>query len=264
MTDGDTGGNECQHPACRFPVAPHLHAALAGAAPTVRRWHIGNGVSGPIIRDMIPKLQYETFCLGEFMTNCFVVWCDGGSDCWLIDVGYEPEAMLAFVKERGLTPRQLILTHAHCDHIAGVTEALAAWPSLPVFVHEAERDWLTDPMLNLSGLFGQPVTTPPAAGFLEVAAPLELDGLRFELRHAPGHSPGSVVFYQPEAQTVFAGDTLFDGSIGRTDFPGGDHALLLDSIRSQLYTLPDETTVLPGHGATTTVGQEKQTNPFVR
>ncbi len=234
----------------------------------VKQYTPGFGVPpvGPIAYDaaMAGALRYETFTLGEFMTNCHVVWREGGTDCWLVDVGYEPGAMFGFVDESGLTPTQLILTHAHCDHIAGVTEALATWADLPVWLHEAERDWLGDPMLNLSGLFGQPITAPPATEYYDIDAPMELDGLRFELRHVPGHSPGSVVFYQPEAGVLLAGDTLFAGSIGRTDFPGGDHDLLIRGIREKLYGLPDETVVLPGHNEPTTIGREKRSNPFVR
>ena len=158
----------------------------------------------------------------------------------------------------------MVLTHAHIDHIAGLHDLRIQWPQLPIVIHEAEQDYLTDPTLNLSVVLANPIVMPAATGRLVHDQRLDLDGLSFEVRHTPGHSPGSVTLYQPEAGVALAGDVLFANSIGRTDFPTSNQAVLLESIRTQLYGLPDETRVLPGHGPETTIGHEKRNNPYVR
>ena len=148
--------------------------------------------------------------------------------------------------------------------MAGVSEVLAAFKPRPkLLIHAAESEWLSNPTFNLSEFSDQPVTAPGADAFLEHGQSLDLGGLAFEVRHTPGHSPGSVSFHCPGAGMVISGDALFAGSIGRTDFPGCDHATLERSIRTQLYTLPGETQVFPGHGPATTVGREMMSNPYV-
>ena len=208
-------------------------------------------------------LRVEVFTLGPFATNCYVVWREGSSACWLIDASFGPQEMIASVHDAGLRPELLILTHAHVDHIAGVEEVRAAWPGLPVVIHEAEEQWLADADLNLSGLFGLPVTARPPDRLLTGGQSLELDGLAFQVLHTPGHSPGGISLYQPAEKIIFAGDTLFLDSIGRSDFPNADGALLLRSIVEQLLTLPDDVRVYPGHGPGTTIGRERCENPFL-
>lgn len=218
------------------------------------------------------QLHIEKFCLGEWMTNCYVVHKaltqpGGGNaptDCWIVDAGFGPDAMIQYIKDNQLTPRQVLLTHAHVDHIAGVGAVREHWPDVPILIHENERRFLTDPMLNLSVALPEPVTAPEATGTLEHGQRLSLDGIEFEVRYTPGHSPGSVSLYQAEAGIILAGDVLFLDSIGRTDFPNCNHEHLLESIRTQFYTLPDETRVLPGHGPETTIGHERANNPFVQ
>ena len=221
---------------------------------------------------MSQQLHIEVFCLGEWMTNCYIVHHataqpgdkPASSDCWIVDAGFQPDAMIQYIQEHQLTPRQVLMTHAHVDHIAGLSTVRQHWPDVPILIHEAERSFLTDPTLNLSSVLLEPVIAPEATGKLEHGQKLSLDGIEFETRYTPGHSPGSVSLYQPDANVVLAGDVLFLNSIGRTDFPNCNHEQLLESIRTQLYTLPDETRVLPGHGPETTIGHERANNPFVQ
>lgn len=205
----------------------------------------------------------EGFVLGPFATNCYVVRAGGGS-CWIVDASFEPQPLIARVRELGLTPSAIILTHAHADHIAGLAEVKAAFPEAPILIHEAEKGFLTDPTLNLSAAYGTPLIAPEADGFLEDGQTIELGDSKWKVLHTPGHSPGGVTLYCEAAGEALVGDTLFAGSIGRHDFPTSDGPTLFKSIREKLYMLPDETRVYPGHGPMTTIGREKRTNPFVR
>jgi len=207
-------------------------------------------------------LQVESFCLGDWMTNCFVLRA-GGRSCWFVDAGFAPQPMIDYVRTNQLDPRMVLLTHAHVDHIAGLHELRAVWPALPILIHDSERDFLTDPVRNLSAVLAEPVTAPPPTGSIEHGQTIDLEGVAVQLRHTPGHSPGGMTIYQPESDLAIVGDTLFSGSIGRSDFPSSDHDRLMTAIREELLTLPDNTTVLPGHGPQTTIGAEKANNPFV-
>jgi len=212
------------------------------------------------------KLYFETFALGDWMTNCYVAHVGPACaelPCWIIDAGYEPHTLIAYIKDQQLSPQQVILTHAHPDHIGGLEEIRKHWPDIPILIHPAETEFLTDPQLNLSVFLAAPLVAPPATGTFEPGDDLQLEGLNFEIRHTPGHSPGGISLYQPESGVVFVGDALFFQSVGRTDFPSSDGPLLLRSIREQLLTLPEDTQVLPGHGPATTIGHEQQHNPFL-
>lgn len=206
----------------------------------------------------------ETFTLGPFATNCYLISAPPASDCWIIDASFEPQAILRRIAAQGLRPQGIILTHAHIDHIAGLGELRAALPGVPVYQHAAEREWLEDPALNLSLAMGEPFAAAPASAFLEHDQELELAGPRWRVLHTPGHSPGGLTLLCPHAGVALVGDTLFAGSVGRFDFPTSSKAHLERSIRDVLYTLPDDTKVYPGHGPPTTIGREKKSNPFVR
>jgi len=209
-------------------------------------------------------LQLEVFTLGPWQTNCYLLWVEGREACWVIDAGFEPAPMIEAIDERGLTVERIVLTHAHADHIGGLAAIRQRWPAAPIAIHPDERAFLSDPELNLSGPFGMPFTAPDADQTIEQGQRLALGGATFELIHTPGHSPGGVTLYEPNAGLAIVGDTLFAGGIGRYDFPTSDGPTLMRSIREKLLTLPDETTVYPGHGPRTTIAAEKQSNPFLQ
>jgi hydroxyacylglutathione hydrolase len=208
--------------------------------------------------------ELECFTLGPFETNCYIVRVPGSTDCWIVDASFEPGELVSRVRSEGLTPVALVLTHAHIDHIAGAFDVRRAFPKIPVWIHEAEKEWLSDPMLNLSAMTGMPTTAPEATRLLREGDAPELGGTAWRVLHTPGHSPGGITLHHAPSETAIVGDSLFAGSVGRTDFPGSDPGTLAASIRTKLYTLPDATRIYPGHGPASTIGREKRSNPFVR
>lgn len=197
--------------------------------------------------------------------NCYIVARPGRDDCVVIDPGLDPRSIISVLEEEGLTPAMILNTHGHADHIAGNATLKDAHPDAPIVIGRKDEAMLTDPVLNLSAHSGFPVTSPPADSLVAEGDILEIAGFQWEVLDIPGHSPGHVVFLQrfPTGQVVvFGGDVLFRGSIGRTDFPGGDHEGLIRGIRRKLFTLPEDTVVYPGHGPVTTVAREKRSNPF--
>jgi glyoxylase-like metal-dependent hydrolase (beta-lactamase superfamily II) len=211
-------------------------------------------------------VQFPTvtpFVLGEYQTNCFVVHALNSSECWIVDCGLEPEAMFAWIERQKLRPAAILLTHTHLDHIAGVDEALSRFGALPLHVHEAEAGFCSDPMLNLSALIGMPTTCTEPDRLLSDGDTLKLAGTTWRVLHTPGHSPGGVCFVHDQSKQAIVGDTLFAGSVGRSDFPTSDPGKLRHSIQNVLMKLPDDMTIYPGHGPKTTIGRERRTNPYV-
>lgn len=207
----------------------------------------------------------ETIVLGDFQTNCFCVRADKKTKkCLIIDPGMEAFPLLQYLETHKLTPEVLFLTHGHVDHIAGVELLRQRWPKVKVMVHTADAEMLTDPMKNLSMQAGTMVQMRPADVLLDREKSLELVGMKFELLHTPGHTPGGVSLYSASESLVFTGDALFYGSIGRTDFEGGSYRDLVMGIKTRLLSLPDETVVYPGHGPSTTIGREKKHNSFLQ
>jgi glyoxylase-like metal-dependent hydrolase (beta-lactamase superfamily II) len=200
-----------------------------------------------------------------FDENTYIANLPGRDDCIVFDPGFEPDAIFEYLEKHGLTPAAIVCTHGHADHIVGNSALKDRWPECPLVIGRGDAPKLTDPQLNLSAAFGASLVSPPADRTLDEPDQFEAAGLTLDVLAAPGHSAGHVVFLCRQTQPwhVFGGDVLFRGSVGRTDFPDGDFDALRASIHDKLFTLPDDTIVLPGHGPATTIGQEKRTNPFV-
>jgi glyoxylase-like metal-dependent hydrolase (beta-lactamase superfamily II) len=220
----------------------------------------------PTITPLIQSGPFEVFRVVSrpFYENTYLIRRVGEPACLVIDPGFEPDAVTAAIDELELEPAAIVLTHGHSDHIAGVGPLRDRWPELPVLIGHGDAEKLTDPVANLSAGYGISVTSPPADSLLRGGEPLVVGAFRAEVAEIPGHSQGHVVFwFTGEPVLVFAGDVLFHEGVGRTDFPDGDFAALASGIITHLYTLPDTAVVLPGHGEPTTIGHEKQHNPFV-
>ncbi len=211
------------------------------------------------------QLRVFTVVSQVFGQNSFVAALAGSDACVVIDPGMEPHKIFAVIEQEGLTPAAILCTHGHADHIAGNGPMKERWPDCPLWIGEIDAPKLTDPVANLSSGFGVELISPEADRLLQDGEHIEPAGIPLEVRLTPGHCKGHVVFVAGGVTPtqVFGGDLLFAGSVGRTDFPDSDFGELEASIRESLYTLPDDTVVLPGHGPATTVGREKRSNPFV-
>ena len=197
---------------------------------------------------------------GQFMQNCYLVADPDTGAAAMIDPGEDSGLILAELDRRGWSLSAIWLTHAHIDHIMGVGDVVRRWP-VPIWLHPLDRP-LYDNLAQQAAMFGlRCFPAPPPTDEIRPGAPLTLGGIRFDVRHAPGHSPGSVALVGHGR--VFGGDVLFSGSIGRSDLPGGDTATLLTSIEREFLSLPDSTIVHSGHGPDTTIGVERSTNPFL-
>lgn len=214
---------------------------------------------------MAESIIWETIVSQPFVQNSYVVRRYGARECFILDPGFEPELIERFIDSANLVPIAILNTHGHSDHIAGNAAMKKRWPDCPLIIGEREAEKLLDPQKNLSAGYGASIISPPADQTVREGDTLELGGMTWSVLETPGHSPGHVVFvYENQSPVVIlGGDVLFQGSIGRTDFPDGNHAELLASIREKLFAFPDETIVLSGHGSETTVGAEKRHNPFV-
>ncbi|MFQ5590153.1 MAG: MBL fold metallo-hydrolase [Phycisphaerae bacterium] len=201
-----------------------------------------------------------------YAENGMTLYVRDKGPCWIIDPGLPPQAeqIVQHVRDRELTPKAILLTHAHADHIAGIDEVRDALGPLPVYLGREEWAALTDPMENLSARIGPGFATKVVEPReLTPGDTLKLDGTEWRVLDTSGHSPGGRSFYNAARGIAIVGDALFQGSIGRTDFPHSDGNRLMSNIRDQLMTLPDETRVLSGHGPETTIGRERATNPFL-
>jgi hydroxyacylglutathione hydrolase len=201
----------------------------------------------------------RTLALGPAQTNCYLV--SAGRDAVMIDPGWDAAAILTEARSAELTIAAILLTHGHFDHIGAVADVMDML-HVPLIAHAHEID-----LLNAKGgadLFGFKIRSVPQPDRLVAHGDtIEIGTLKFEVRHVPGHTLGHVAFVEHESRSVFVGDVLFAGSIGRTDLPGGDYDTLITSISDQLLTLPDDFKVYPGHGPPTTIGVERNTNPFL-
>ncbi|RYE24152.1 MAG: MBL fold metallo-hydrolase [Sphingobacteriales bacterium] len=210
-------------------------------------------------------LYIQPFTFNPFQENTYLIINDK-KQCWIVDPGMydstETNHLLNYIEERGLQPQAIINTHAHIDHILGIN-ALKDKFNIQFGLHEKDMPVLNN-ALQSAAMFGFNLGKAPTADFfIKEGEPLKLGDDELEVRFAPGHSPGSIVFYSKEGKWLIGGDVLFNGSIGRTDLPGGNFDTLINSIRTQLFTLPEETLVLSGHGPSTTIGKEQTSNPFL-
>jgi glyoxylase-like metal-dependent hydrolase (beta-lactamase superfamily II) len=209
-------------------------------------------------------LQIHTIVSMPFAENTYILWKDGNHEAVVVDPGLDPEAIEGFLRERDLKIVAILNTHGHADHIAGNAAMKQLAPNAPLIIGVNDAPLLTDPELNVSRSFGFDIVSPPAARTVGEGDRLDFAGIEFEVIDLPGHSIGHVVFLIREQPIVLlGGDVLFRGSIGRTDFPGGDYDLLASGIKEKLYVLSDDTTVYPGHGPVTRIGHEKRHNPYV-
>ena len=201
-----------------------------------------------------------------FEENAYIAHLLDRKDCLIVDPGLEPEKIIDYLERRGLLPSAILITHGHSDHIAGNDAIKARWPESQLVIGASEAAKLTDPKSNLSAMFGFRLVSPPADVTVQDGEIFTAAGIRVLIRSTPGHSIGHVVYIieDTDPKIVFVGDVIFAGSVGRTDLVDGDFDQLADGIRTKLYTLPDSTILLPGHGPSTTVGEEKRSNPFVR
>ncbi|MDQ0156396.1 MBL fold metallo-hydrolase [Robertmurraya andreesenii] len=206
-------------------------------------------------------MNWEQIPLGPLQTNCYII-ANKEKKCLIFDPGEEGSKLIRHLEQRKLTPLAILLTHAHFDHIGAVDDIRNRY-HIPVYLHEQEKGWLMDPALNGSQFFMMgPIKVNPADHVINGEGKMEVGDFSFEVFATPGHSPGSVSYYFEDGFVV-SGDALFQGSIGRTDLPGGNHEVLIKSIHEKLLVLPEETQVLPGHGPTTTIESEMDSNPFL-
>jgi glyoxylase-like metal-dependent hydrolase (beta-lactamase superfamily II) len=208
-------------------------------------------------------MKLEVVPVTAFQQNCSVLWCEKTRRAAIVDPGGDLERVLKVIESNGLILEKILITHAHLDH-AGATAELARRYSVPIEgPHTGDQFWI-EQMPAQAKMFG----FPPCEAFvptrwLQQGDHVTVGELEFEVRHCPGHTPGHVVFFHAPSRFAIVGDVLFAGSIGRTDFPRGNHADLIRSIRENLFPLGDDVTFLPGHGPTSTFGAERRSNPFV-
>lgn len=208
-------------------------------------------------------LQYLTVPVTPFQQNCSIVWCDATQEAALIDAGGDIPVLLAEIARLGLTLKALWVTHAHIDH-AGAVGELTDTLALPIVgPHPGDQFWI-DGLAQQSISFGFAPARPfTPTRWLHDGDTVQIGHETLNVRHCPGHTPGHVVFHAPQIKRAFVGDVLFAGSIGRTDFPQGDHDQLISSITQRLWPMGDDTVFIPGHGPESTFGRERQSNPYV-
>lgn len=208
-------------------------------------------------------MAYRIIPVTPFEQNCTLIWCDETKEAAVVDPGGDLDRIHAAIAAAGVTVKQILLTHGHIDHAGGVAE-LAGQLGLPIIgPHQGDKFWI-DALDQQAHRFGFRPSKPfMPTRWLQQGDTVQVGHLTLEVRHCPGHTPGHVIFFEPQSKLAIVGDVLFAGSIGRTDFPGGDFQTLVDSIRQQLFTLGDDVQFIPGHGPMSTMGEERANNPFV-
>lgn len=202
--------------------------------------------------------------LGPIQTNCYIVADEASGQAAVIDPAFDALLIARHLRENNLTLTHILLTHSHFDHVGGLAELTTLFPDVPVMIHEDAVDMLAY-AAHQARLFGLTVDTPSEPDHrTQEGDQIKVGRITFDVLYTPGHAPGHISFYDPDEGVIFSGDVLFQGSIGRTDLPGGSMPLLLEVIEEKLLTLPDQTRVFSGHGPATTIGQERRTNPFLQ
>ncbi len=205
-------------------------------------------------------MEIKILQVGSIGTNCYIVSCKATQEAMILDPGGNTSAILAYVHEKNLNVKAIINTHGHMDHIAA-NDDLRRMLSAKLYIHQADASMLGSAEENLSLYIGQPFENRPADAYIKAGDTITIGKLSFAVLETPGHTKGGISLYGHGA--VFSGDTLFYLSVGRTDFPGGSMRELLESIKTQLFTLPDDTVVYPGHGSATNIVTEKAQNPYI-
>ena len=206
-------------------------------------------------------MKIDRLVLGAYETNCYILRnSETARDSLIVDTGLEAGELVDFLRRDELNPLAVVLTHGHADHINGLGVLRKNYPEIEVYIHKADAGLLTNDQDNLSFLLARTFSAEPADSFIEEGDVIEQAGIKLEVLHTPGHTPGGICLYSKDEQIIFTGDTMFAGSVGRTDMTGGSITQLIKSIKEKLCVLPDETIVYPGHGPQTTIGQEKAHN----
>lgn len=206
-------------------------------------------------------MKIEQYCVGQVQTNCYFAINEETQEMLVIDPGDFAQLLAEKIKQKGLKPKAVLLTHGHFDH-AMAAEELAGILGVKIYAHEAEKETLEQSGLNASGMIGRR-DSYQANVFVKDGEVLQLAGMDLKVLHTPGHTEGGCCFYSEEDKVLFSGDTLFCQSVGRTDFPRGSMSQLIRSIRDKLLPLPDDVKVYPGHMGVTTIGMERRGNPFI-
>lgn len=207
------------------------------------------------------NLEMQSMVLGMVGTNCYILMNKDTNKAVIFDPGDDGARVARYLDREGMTPEAILLTHGHFDHIMGVP-ALVEHYHIPVYAHEQEQEILKSEALNACAMIGAHISLSADVPVKDGDV-LDLAGVSIRVLHTPGHTKGGVSYYIESLQAVVCGDTLFEGSVGRTDLPTGSMGTLVRSIREKLFTLDDDVKALPGHGGETTIGWEKKYNPFI-
>ncbi len=208
-------------------------------------------------------MKNHILVVGSYEVNCSLYFDENSKEGVIIDPGADAQIIIDAVADLGFTPKAVLLTHGHSDHIGAVREILEKY-QIPLYAGKDEKELLANSTANMSKFLGLDITTPPADFWLSDEDTISVGPVNLRVFHTPGHSPGGLCFLDETENLLFCGDTLFYGSIGRTDFPGCSHEQLIDSINRKLMPLPDSIICIPGHGPTTTIGGERANNPFLQ